>query len=252
MLHFRQAGSGKPVILIHGLFGSLENLGGIARLLTQDFAVYSVDLPNHGRSPHCVGADLAFMAQAVRDWMHLLGLSDASVIGHSLGGKVAMELALSTPDLVRALVVMDIAPVTYKPRHEAVFRGLKAIEPARLQSREEAEQILLEHIPEAAVRSFLLKNLVRESGGFRWRMNLVDLEVQYSRLIHANRDGIFPGPVLFLKGGDSDYISSEHRVTILQRFPGAEYKMIAGAGHWLHAEKPGLTAAQIKKFLQKT
>jgi esterase len=251
MLHFRQVGSGKPVILIHGLFGSLENLGGIARSLTQDFAVYSIDLPNHGRSPHCVGGDLAFMTEAVRDWMHLLGLSNAAIVGHSLGGKVAMELALSDPELVRALVVMDIAPVTYKPRHEAVFRGLKAIDPTHLQSREAAEQTLTEHISEAAVRSFLLKNLVRESGGFRWRMNLVDLEAQYSRLIHANRIGIFPGPVLFLKGGDSDYINPEHRVSLLQRFPGAEYKVIAGVGHWLHAEKPSLTAAQIKKFLQK-
>jgi len=251
MLHFRQVGSGEPVILIHGLFGSLENLGGIARLLTQDFTVYSIDLPNHGRSPHSAGGDLAFMTRAVRDWMHLKGLSKASIVGHSLGGKVAMELALSNPELVRALVVMDIAPVTYKPRHEAVFRGLNAVDPAHLQSREEAEQVLTQHISEAAVRSFLLKNLVRESGGFRWRMHLADLEAQYPRLIHANRDGIFPGPVLFLKGGDSDYINPEHRIALLQRFPGAEYKVIAGVGHWLHAEKPSLVAAQIKKFLQK-
>lgn len=251
MLHCRQAGSGPPVILVHGLFGSLENLGGISRLLTQDFSVYSLDLPNHGRSPQSTGADLDFMARALRDWMLQRGLSDAFVVGHSLGGKVAMELALTNPDLVRGLVVLDIAPVAYQARHEAVFRGLKAIDPTQLQSRDEAEQILARHVPEAAVRSFLLKNLVREAGGFHWRMHLADLEAQYPRLIQANRDGIFPGPVLFLKGGDSDYISPDHRLWVLQRFPGAQYRVIAGAGHWLHAEKPGLVAAQIKTFLQK-
>lgn len=251
MLHFRQAGAGQPVVLLHGLFGSLENLGGIARLLTQDYTVYSVDLPNHGRSPHCAGADLACMAEAVHDWLTQLGLADAAFVGHSLGGKVAMELALASPDSVRSLAVMDIAPIAYKPRHDAVFRGLRAIDPAQLQSREEAEQTLAEYVPEAAVRSFLLKNLVREGGTLRWRMHLQDLETQYLGLIQANRNGIFPGSVLFLKGGDSDYILQEHRIAILERFPQAEYKVIAGAGHWLHAEKPGLIAAQIKKFLQQ-
>jgi len=152
---------------------------------------------------------------------------------------------------VRGLVVLDIAPVTYQPRHDSVFRGLKAIDLMQLQSREEAEQALVQYIPEAAVRSFLLKNLVRESGGFQWRMHLADLEAQYLKLIQANRVGTFPAPVLFLKGGDSDYISSDHRLVVLQRFPGAQYKVVAGTGHWLHAEKPGLIAAQIKTFLQK-
>jgi esterase len=252
MLYSRQAGSGEPVILLHGLFGSLENLGGIARQLSQDFTVHSVDLPNHGRSPHCSGTDLAVMAESVRDWMLQFGLSGAWLVGHSLGGKVAMELALSDGALVRGLVVMDIAPVEYKPRHEAVFRGLHAIDPAQLQSREEAEQRLAEHVPEAAVRSFLLKNLVRENGAFRWRMNLADLEAQYTGLIRANRDGVFAGPVLFLKGGESDYMTADHRLPILQRFPQAEYRVIAGSGHWLHADKPGLVSAQIKKFLQKS
>lgn len=250
MLYFRESGSGQPVVLIHGLFGSLENLGAVARLLAQDFRVLSVDLPNHGRSPHSTGADLAFMAGAVARWLAEQGLVRPSVVGHSLGGKVAMELALAQPERVGRLVVIDIAPVNYPPRHDDVFAGLKAIDAGSVRNRTEAEDLLQQHINEAPVRSFLLKNLVKEEEGFRWRMHLQDLENQYDRLIQGNRDGVYPGPVLFLKGENSDYIKPAYKDLILAKFPLAESRVIAGTGHWLHAEKPELTASLIKKFLQ--
>lgn len=251
MLHVKVAGEGEPLVLLHGLFGSLENLGAVARFLSADFKVYSVDLPNHGRSSHREGADLSHMAAAVCQWMDSAGLIDPVIVGHSLGGKVAMEIALARPDRIAALVVIDIAPVTYPPRHQEVFAGLNAVDPAALTNRSDAESLLAAHVSENAVRSFLLKNLVKTDSGFAWRMHLPDIQREYPRLISENRsDATFLRPVLFLKGGDSDYIKPEHRQAILQRFPAAQLKIVPNTGHWLHAEKPELTAALIRKFLR--
>lgn len=250
MLHYKVSGEGKPLVLVHGLFGSLENVGAIARLLSSDFKVYSVDLPNHGRSPHKAGMDLAHMAECVSNWMGSVGLSQAFLVGHSLGGKVAMEIALSQPERVEKVVVIDIAPVTYAARHLDVFAGINAVDPAAISSRGDAEAIASAYIKEPAVLSFILKNLVRTETGFEWRMNLQDLQEQYPTLIHENLSGaVFAKPVLFLKGGDSDYIRPDCRNNILQRFPQAQLKVIPNTGHWLHAEKPDLTATLIRKFL---
>lgn len=249
MLHFKVAGEGKPLVLLHGLFGSLENLGAIARLLASEFTVYSVDLPNHGRSSHNSGVDLAFMADAVWQWMAQEGLPGAGIVGHSLGGKVAMEVALAHPDHIAKLVVIDVAPVPYPPRHHDVFAGLNAIRPAELASRAEAEAFMAPHVKEPAVRSFLLKNLVKGEEGFRWRMNLKDIQREYPKLIDENRaDGVFEAPVLFLKGEASDYILPDYHEAITGRFPAAQFKVIADTGHWLHAEKPELVATLIRKF----
>lgn len=249
MLHVKVAGEGEPLVLLHGLFGSLENLGAVARFLTSDFKVYSVDLPNHGRSSHRDGADLVHMAKAVSRWMGEAGLGSAGLVGHSLGGKVAMEIALSHPDRVNGVAVIDIAPVTYPPRHQDVFAGLNAINPAVVASRAEAEALMAPHVTQEPVRSFLLKNLVKTDNGFEWRMNLQDIQQQYVHLIAENRsDAAYAGPVLFLKGGNSDYIKSDYRQAITRRFPHAQLKIVPDTGHWLHAEKPELTATLIRKF----
>lgn len=250
MLHFKVAGEGEPLVLLHGLFGSLENLGAIARVLSAQFKVYSVDLPNHGRSAHRAGTGLAAMAHAVWQWMDEVGLSKAALVGHSLGGKVAMEVALTHPERATGVVVIDIAPVAYSPRHQDVFAGLNAIDPVALSSRAEAEALLSPYVREAAVRSFLLKNLVKEESGFRWRMHLADIQREYHNLIDENRsDAVFAGPTLFLKGDASDYIRPDHHQAITRRFPAAQFKVVANTGHWLHAEKPELTATLIRKFL---
>ena len=250
-LYSRSQGAGEHVIMLHGLFGSMENLGAIAKPLAEHFTVHSLDLPNHGRSPHTAELNLGTMAQAVKDWMDLTGIHQARVFGHSLGGKTAMELALTYPDRVTKLVVADIAPVVYPPHHDEVFAGLLSIEPDSLGSRTEADQLLLPYVPETAVRSFLLKNLVKEEeSGFRWRLNLPVIHRSYAALISANRDDkSFAGPVLFLKGGNSDYyIGEQYRNDIVSRFPAAELKVVANTGHWLHAEKPDLVASLSLKF----
>ncbi len=238
-------------MLIHGLFGSLENLGAIARLLSEHFTVYSVDLLNHGRSPQTNSVSLDIMVDAFFEWLNEQGLDQVHLVGHSLGGKVAMEFALTHPERVDKMVVMDIAPVHYDPHHNAVFQGLFAVNVNDIRSRSDAENAMKPFVPEDAVRSFLLKNLVRSSSGqFSWRMNLNALHEGYASLIRANaKEKAFPRDTLFVKGGASDYIQESHREEIMSRFPKAGLKVVANTGHWLHAEKPQLVARLIDNFL---
>lgn len=244
-------GEGEPLLLIHGLFGTRENLGALARLLSEHYKVYSIDLPNHGKSVHLDHADLAVLAESVDRWMDQVGLASALVLGHSLGGKAAMELALSQPERVKKLVVADIAPVQYGHRHTDVFAGLMGVDLDVLASRVDAEQVLAEHIEEKPVRSFLLKNLQkRQDGKYQWRMNLQGLYDCYPSLVKANRIGTWQGETLFLKAENSDYILAEHRDEILSRFPKTELKIVSGTGHWLHAEKPELIARMVNRFFQ--
>jgi len=251
-LYFRRAGEGEPLLLIHGLFGSLENLGALARPLAESFTVYSLDLPNHGRSPQVDSMSLASMTETLLAWLDEQKLGQVHLLGHSLGGKVAMELELRHPERVKNLAVLDIAPVDYPPHHNDVFAGLLALDTTQLQSRSEADHLLKAHVPEIAVRSFLLKNLVKDpQGGFAWRMNLPIIHRDYPQLIAANRRGAsFGGNTLFIKGGNSDYLQAKYRDDILERFPKAAIKIVPDTGHWLHAEKPELVARLVKRFLQ--
>lgn len=252
-LYSKQIGSGEPVVLIHGLFGSLENLGAIARALSEaNFTVYSLDLPNHGRSAHVSPSTLSVFADIVIQWMNDAGLERAHFFGHSLGGKVVMELALRDPSKVRSLVVVDIAPVHYEPHHKKIFEGLLSIEPEILASRSDADTLLKAYVTEGAVRSFLLKNLVKNpDGGFVWRMNLPIIHRDYAQLIEGNSSGAaFLGKVLFLKGGDSDYIQEAYRDETLRRFPNSQLKVVANTGHWLHAEKPDVVSKLTIAFLR--
>lgn len=243
-------GEGAPLVLIHGLFGTRENLGAIAKLLSDSYTVYSVDLPNHGRSAHVDEFDLQHMADALNTWMQAIELDQAHFFGHSLGGKAAMELALVYPERVDKLVVADIAPVHYEHRHEGVFSGLLSIDLDALDSRVTADKVLAETVPEKPVRSFLLKNLQRTEGGaFEWRMNLKAIHQNYAELIRGNHQARFERPVLFLKAEHSDYIQSEHREDIVTRFPNTELKVVSNTGHWLHAEKPDLIARLVNRFL---
>lgn len=248
-LFARSQGAGPPLVLLHGLFGTLENLGGIAKPLAQHFTVISLDLPNHGRSQPLATLSLPLMAQQVATWLAGQGIQQAHFLGHSLGGKVLMELALQQPNLVEKLVVLDIAPVHYSPHHNAVFEGLLALQPSQLTSRAEADAQLAPYVPETAIRSFLLKNLVKTEQGFAWRMDLPIIHRDYAAIIGANSPAAFTGPTLFIKGGDSPYIQAQHQDAILQRFPHAQVKVVPNTGHWLHAEKPEVVAGVCRRFL---
>lgn len=250
-LFVSRVGEGPAVILLHGLFGSGNNLGALARSLRDRYTVYSVDLPNHGRSAWVEQADHASMAAELLLWMDREGVNRVCLVGHSLGGKVAMQLALEQPGRVTALVAADIAPVAYPEGHDAVFAALDAVAGAACRSRSEAAALMARYIQEQDVIQFLLTSLVRqEAGYYDWRFNLRGLQHSYAAARAAPvSESPYPGPVLFIKGGDSNYIRDTHREATMALFPRAELKVIPGAGHWLHAERPELFNSLVGRFL---
>jgi esterase len=250
-LHSGLRGKGAPVLLLHGLFGSGNNLGALARSLQDRYAVHSLDLPNHGRSGWVDCADLSVMAEAISDWMHHHGVATASFVGHSLGGKVAMQLALRYPRRVSALALADIAPVEYPSHHDQVFMALEAVDAAACQSREEGASLMAAHLEEQDVIQFLLTSLQREADGtYRWRFNLRGLKDNYGAVRSAPAAAsAYRGPVLFIKGGESNYITAAHRGRILSLFPKAEVRIMPGCGHWLHAQHPVLFNGIVGRFL---
>lgn len=252
-IHAKSTGSGPDVILIHGLFGMGSNLGALARALEDKFTVHCLDLPNHGRSGWVDTIDIPGMAMAVLGWMDQLKVQSASLVGHSLGGKVAMELALQYPQRISALVIADIAPVAYAAGHAAEFTALSGVAQARCESRTEAREIMSQSISDDAIVQFLAKNLGRlEDGSYGWTFNVAGIQASYD----AIRASIglrepYVKPVLFVKGGDSNYIQESHRQSIAVLFPMAALKVIPGCGHWLHAQEPRLFNNLVARFLVK-
>lgn len=254
MLFSKIIGEGFPVILIHGLFGMGDNLAMVARPLAERFQVHSLDLRNHGRSPRADSMAFRELADDVLAYMDFHRLERAHILGHSLGGKVAMQTALSAPHRVARLIVADISPVAYtRSGHDDVFAALNAVVLADIQSRRDAESALAPYLDEPAVKLFILKNLYRnDSGKFDWRMNLTVLQRCYEQMRSGvDADRPFEGEVLFLKGSDSPYIQEQHWDAIERLFPKAQLKVIQGAGHWLHAEKSVVFNQLVENFLSE-
>jgi len=251
LLNYKQSGHGPDVVLIHGLFGSLENLNVIANALSDNFTVTNIDLRNHGRSPHSEVMDYPSMANDVLRLMTHLNINTTHLVGHSMGGKVAMQIALSTPCVVNKLVVLDIAPVAYQSRHDDIFTALNTVATHQITDRKHADQIMQAFIPELGVRQFLLKSLAKnESGQYQWRFNLPTLSQKYSNILTDLEDNdSCLCDTLFIKGNDSDYILPQYRAAITARFKNAKAKIIHGAGHWLHAQKPHAVNKSITDFL---
>lgn len=251
-MHYALHGdAGEWVLLLHGLFGSGDNLGALARALATDFRVVAMDLRNHGRSPHAPTMTLAEMAGDAVALLDTLGIDAAHVVGHSLGGKVAMQLALGHPARVRRLVCADIAPVQYTPHHQGIFAGLQAVDLAALHQRGDADAVLARFIDAAPVRQFLLKSLYRDDAGFHWRFDLQALIANYAEVLAPPTGTPFAGPTLFIKGELSDYLLPEYEPTIRALFPNCGVKIINGTGHWLHGEKPAVFNGLVRSFLTK-
>ncbi len=241
----------KPwIVLIHGLFGNLDNLAGLRRYLTASHQVVAVDLLDHGLSSRSQEFSFSHNAEAIKNLLAELKIQKSAVLGHSLGGKVAMQLALDYTQLVSHLVVVDIAPVAYQPRHSEVFAGLNAVPLSSLSSRKEADQALAKQVKETSTRQFLLKSLYQEQQQWQWRFNLALLERDYPKLSAAiTAEQAYQGPVLFLKGQLSNYLLAEHKPAVVKLFPNSQSKVVHNTGHWLHAEKPEICAKVIQAFL---
>jgi len=237
-----------PLLIVHGLFGSARNWNVIAKRLSDQRQVLSVDMRNHGASPWNDDNGYRDMADDLAKVIAANG-GRADVLGHSMGGKAAMVLALMRPDLVNRLVVADIAPVAYEHSHLPLIAAMRKLDLSQVETRRDADAQLAETIPEEGVRAFLLQSL--DVKGKRWRLNLDVLEAEMPKIVGWPEDvaGSFDGPVLMLSGADSHYIAPAHRAAIRGYFPSARFVKIPGAGHWLHAEKPRDFEQTVRAFL---
>ena len=248
-------GEGPPALVLHGLFGSGTNWRTIARRLGSRLECHLVDQRNHGRSPHARGMAYPALAADVLAYLDANRLDRPGLIGHSMGGKTAMTLALSAPERARWLVVADIAPAPSPSDHRPILDALRALALDSLASRAAADAALARSVPDLGLRQFLLQNLVHGDGGLRWRIDLEAIAEALPDLTgfpSTAQGAVYEGPTLFLRGERSDYLTVHHESRIGTLFPCASIDTIAGAGHWLHAEQPIAVTERIARFLDDT
>ncbi|MEL4014098.1 esterase [Dryocola clanedunensis] len=245
----QQSTSNSPVVLIHGLFGSLDNLGVLARDLGQDRTLLQLDLRNHGLSERSDEMNYPAMAQDVVETLDEYGIEKAIIIGHSMGGKVAMALTAVAPERIDKLVLIDIAPVDYHVRrHDEIFAAINAVTEAGIKTRSQAAARMREYIKEEGVIQFLLKSFAEGV----WKFNVPVLWDQYEQIVGWQPLPAWDHPALFIRGGDSPYVDESHREALLSQFPKARAHVVAGAGHWVHAEKPEAVLRAIHRFIDET
>ena len=244
------ASDAPTLVIAHGLYGSGRNWSVIARRLSDRREVVAVDMRNHGESPRFQTQSYPEMAADLAEVIGHLG-APVDLLGHSMGGKTAMQLALTRPELIRRLIVADIAPVAYQHDQRRNARAMAALDLTRITSRAEADAALASHIDDPALRAFFLQSLDLRSHPPRWRLNLPVLEAEMPKIVGwPGTEGRFDHPALFLTGADSHYVRPEHRETIRALFPKARFAKIPDAGHWLHAEKPRAFEETVRVFLE--
>jgi esterase len=252
-LNFKVFGDGYPLIILHGLLGSLDNWQTIAKRLSDKFQVFILDQRNHGKSPHSDEFSYEILSNDLFDFLQQHQISKAHIIGHSMGGKTAMQFALDHSERVDKLVVVDIAPVTYDDENNPVFKALFGADVKHAASREEIEMVLQKSLKDEATVQFLMKGLQRAVNGqsaFQWRFNVESLYENFSLISSAiNSSKVFSGEVLFIKGGESPYINPDNYSAIEKLFPKHQITEIKGAGHWVHADKPAEFIAEVTRFL---
>ena len=250
-LFHRELGQGQPIVMLHGIFGSSDNWLTHSRMLSEHYHTYALDLRNHGQSGHDDSFDYPSMVDDVLAFMEEQGIEDPVVMGHSMGGKVAMNLAVAHPDKVQKLIVVDIAPRPYNMENYVVLQGLNAIQIDQVTSRQQADEMLAAHVDESDVRQFLLKNLQRKpEGGFRWKLNLQAISENIEKIgLPLQFEGQFEKPTLFVRGARSGYVRDKDLETIKGIFPAATVKTL-DTGHWVPAEKPNEFVAVVREWLE--
>ena len=248
-LHYQILGQGQPLILLHGLFGSGDNWGTVAKHFSQHYQVICVDLRNHGRSAHSASQSYANMADDLLELCDALSLERIHLLGHSLGGKVAMQFATHHPHRVEKLIVVDMAMRAYADAHTHLINAMLAIDLSTLQSRQEVDKILSNSIPQAMVRQFLLMNLMKSDSSLAWRINLAALKTNYPNLQQAVCENAhYEKPCLFIRGEHSDYVQDADTEQIKTNFINAQFSSLP-TGHWVHAEQPQAFIEVVGDFL---
>ncbi|RUO73157.1 alpha/beta fold hydrolase [Idiomarina ramblicola] len=237
------------IIIIHGLFGDKDNLKSVARELSEDYYCILPDTRNHGDSFHSDTMTYPAMAEDIINLADTLNIKQFAVLGHSMGGKIAMEICIKAPERVTSAIFADISPAAYDGTHDSIMDALSGLNLNQIKSRGDADKQLADKISEKGVRQFLLKNLKKTDNGYQWRLNLEGLKQNYEQISAAVSKGQYEGPVLFIKGGNSNYLTEKHQQEVSSRFNTAAVKIIEDAGHWLHAEKPRIFNRLVHEFL---
>lgn len=251
-LNHKLYGQGHPLIILHGLFGSLDNWATFGRSISKHYMAFLVDQRDHGKSPHTNEFNYDVLSEDLVHFMESNWVHEAFLMGHSMGGKTVMKTALEHPDIVEKLIVVDMAPKAYTNRHSAVFEAMLAVDMSSLEHRKDAKEILMAKLNgDFATTAFLLKNIKREkSGEFRWKMNVELLKRDYQSIIEPMpADKVYEGDTLFIKGANSAYITEDDYPLISQLFPKNQIVSIPDAGHWVHADQPKLLENVVLEFL---
>ena len=251
-LHYKKMGEGQPLLILHGVFGSLDNWLTVGRTIADaGYAVYLLDQRDHGRSPQTDRLDFAAMASDLEKFIKEHSLINPILLGHSMGGKTVMQYAATHPGTFAKLVVVDIGPKPYPLHHGELLRGLNALPLDQIESRQQADERFSAYEPSVGVRQFLLKNLYRtDQGTFAWRFNLPLLTRDMKNVGDVIRiETPITEPTLFIRGENSHYIRDEDWAAIQEQFPHARLETIAGAGHWVQAEQPKAFVASLLTFL---
>lgn len=249
ILNTVEMGEGPPLVLLHGLFGAARNWGGLQKRLAARHRVLAPDLRNHGESPRAEGMSAAALAEDVAATLRARGVERAAVIGHSLGGKVAMALALGHPRFVARLVVADIAPVRYPPALRGYVAAMRALALREGLTRREADAALEAAVPEANIRAFLVQSLDFAADPPRWRLGLPEIHAAMPEVEDFAVEGRYEGPALVIAGGRSGYVRPEHHAAFRRLFPAARFATMEGAGHWVHSEQPDAFLALVESAL---
>jgi len=254
-LFYRHYGSGRPLIILHGLFGISDNWVSFARSIAGKYGVFIPDQRNHGQSPHDPTFNYFALCSDLHDFIVHHKLEEPIILGHSMGGKVAMRFALENPEMVKAVILADISLRSYQRRyhHLDMIDAMLSVDFTKTETRDDVERILEPKIKDFSVRQFAMKNLYRRerSGQFAWRLNLEAINLGMDGIFEGvNSKEVFKKPALFIRGGNSDYVKYEDFDQIYRNFPKADIKTIEGAGHWIHADKPDEFLKIVSEFLK--
>ena len=249
-IHSKTLGQGPPLIILHGLFGMSDNWVSFAKALAKDYTVILLDLRNHGRSFHTGQMDFSSLSQDILDWMNDNWVIQSNIMGHSLGGKVAMQIANEHSDSINKLIVLDIAPKAYSPRHLHILKAISNIDMVNARKRADLKVMFDQQGIEEYISAFLLKNVKRnEDGKFEWKFNFEAIQKNYHQLMNELILGQVDVPTLFVRGGQSSYILPEDEPVIQTRFTNVHFQTIARAGHWVHADAREELVEIVRRFL---